>query len=119
MTAISIDDTSSQTEEVLTSKFLSFQVKDEIYGLEITHIKEIMEYGKVTRIPLMPNYIRGLINLRGGVLPIIDLAEILGKGKTHISRRSCSLIVDVYFEGELYKFYIFTVGAKAQFSQTT
>lgn len=56
-----------------TSRFLTFFISDEKYGLNITHVKEIIASMKITGVPKTPHYIKGVINLRGSVIPIIDV----------------------------------------------
>lgn len=88
--------------EVEGDKFLTFRLHDTVYGVEITRIKEIIEYGGITRIPMTPPSIRGVLNLRGNVVPIIDLAERLGcGGDGDVSRRTCVIITEVEDEGEV------------------
>lgn len=83
----------SELEE--DNQYLTFVVGDECFGLVILCVKEILEYGVVTKIPLVPNYIRGVINLRGSVLPVIDLAARLGRQRRDVTRKSCIIVVEV------------------------
>ena len=87
--------------DVEGDKFLTFKLNDTAYGVEITRIKEIIEYGGITRIPMTPPSIRGVLNLRGNVVPIIDLAERLECGSGDVSRRTCVIITEVKDEGEV------------------
>lgn len=91
---------SGLANEVEGEKFLTFRLKNTVYGVEIKRIKEIIEYGGITRIPMTPPCIRGVLNLRGNVVPIIDLAERLDCGSEAVSRKSCNIIVEVEDEGE-------------------
>ena len=84
------------TEE---SQYLTFQSGVEVFGIGILHIKEIKEYASVTTIPMMPDYVKGVINLRGNVVPIIDLPVRFGREKTIISKRTCIIILEVESEG--------------------
>jgi len=87
--------------EVEGDKFLTFRLGKTAYGVEITRIKEIIEYGGITRIPMTPSSIRGVINLRGNVVPVVDLAERLEcGGDVDTSRRTCVIITEVQDEGE-------------------
>lgn len=76
-------------------QYLTFRLGSETYALEILHIKEIIEFGGLTEVPLMPRFLRGVINLRGSVVPVIDLAVRFGRPATEIGRRSCIVIVEV------------------------
>jgi purine-binding chemotaxis protein CheW len=81
-------------------QYLTFTVSSEIFAIGILNIKEIIEYGNVTEIPMMPDFIRGVINLRGAVVPVIDLAARFGRKPTSIARRTSIVIIEVN-EGEI------------------
>jgi purine-binding chemotaxis protein CheW len=78
------------------SQYLTFTLGDELFALAIPGIKEIIEYGQVTVVPLMPDYVRGVINLRGAVVPVVDLAARFGQPRSQVSRRSCTVIIEVH-----------------------
>ena len=71
------------------------------YALGIAAIKEIIEFGHITAVPLMPPFIRGIINLRGAVVPVIDLAARLGFAASTPDRRTCVVVVEVPQDGEV------------------
>lgn len=81
-------------------QYLTFMLGGETFAIGILSIKEIIEYGLLTEVPRMPSFIRGVINLRGAVVPVIDLGARFGKQPTAISRRTCVVIIEVQFEGE-------------------
>lgn len=81
-------------------KLLSLILGGEIYAFNIMGIKEIIEYGNVTRVPMVPPYIRGVINLRGSVVPVIDLAARLEKSSAEVTKRTCILIFEISAEDE-------------------
>lgn len=85
------------------SQYLCFTAAGSTYAMSITAIKEIIEFGSVTSIPLMPPFIRGVINLRGAVVPVIDLAARLGYAPAEPSRRTCVVIVEMRHEGDLFE----------------
>ena len=64
----------NQHAGVEESQFLTFQLNQEVYGVNILKVKEIIDFGKITKVPMMPDFIAGVINLRGSVVPVIDLA---------------------------------------------
>ena len=64
-------------------------------------MKEIIEYETVTRVPAMPPHVRGVINLRGAVLPVIDLAAKFGHGESAAARTTCIVVVETQVDGEL------------------
>ena len=79
-------------------QFLTFQLSGELFGLSILTIKEIIEFGSLTPVPMMPAYMRGVINLRGAVVPVIDLSVRFGRPPSQVTRRSCVVIVEVETE---------------------
>lgn len=89
-----IDSVSRLTEDVSDEdKYLTFVIGDKTFGTNIEPVKEIIEYERLTRIPMTPGYIRGVINLRGNVVPIIDLAKRLNLQGREISKRTCLIIL--------------------------
>jgi purine-binding chemotaxis protein CheW len=76
-------------------QYLTFLLGGEMFALAILNVKEIIEYGNITEIPMLPSYIRGVINLRGSVVPVIDLSARFGGPQTAVSRRTCSVIVEM------------------------
>ena len=79
----------------LPAQYLTFALAGEMFAVGILNVKEIIECGHLTAIPMMPTFIRGVINLRGSVVPVIDLAARFGASKTEILRRTCIIIVEV------------------------
>lgn len=76
------------------SEQLSFFSGNDLCALDVLAVREIIEYAGVTRVPMMPPAVRGIINLRGNVLPVIDLHARLGRAAASASRKSCILVVD-------------------------
>ena len=85
--------------EEAPAQYLTFSLHGEMFAVGILNVKEIIEYGNLTEIPMMPAFIRGVINLRGSVVPVIDLSCRFGNATTEISKRTCIVIVEVQ-EGE-------------------
>jgi purine-binding chemotaxis protein CheW len=81
--------------EEAPSQYLTFALGSEMFAVGILNVKEIIEYGNLTEIPMMPAFIRGVINLRGSVVPVIDLAARFGGSQTEVGRRTCIVIVEV------------------------
>ena len=77
------------------SQFLTFLLGGETYGINILDIREIIEYGGITSVPMMPDFIAGVINLRGAVVPVIDLASRFDDSKTEVSKRTSIIIAEV------------------------
>lgn len=76
-------------------QYLTFMLGGEAYAIGILAIKEIIEYGTLTEVPRMPSFIRGVINLRGAVVPVVDLSASFGKQATKITRRTCIVIIEI------------------------
>jgi purine-binding chemotaxis protein CheW len=83
------------------NQYLTFFIHDEEYAVDILRVKEIIEYERVTRVPTTPAHVRGVINLRGAVLPVVDLAAKFGHEETATSRTTCIVVVETQAEGEL------------------
>lgn len=79
-------------------QYLTFTLRKEMYAIGILNIKEILEYGSLTTVPMMPDFIRGVINLRGAVVPVIDLSARFGDKQGEITKRTCIVIVEVSTE---------------------
>ncbi len=78
-----------------TRQFLTFLIGQDLFGVDILEVKEILEISTITQIPMTPNYIRGVINLRGSVVPIIDLAARLERQPSEIGKHSCMILVSI------------------------
>lgn len=81
-------------------QYLTFVLGGEMFAVGILSVKEIIEYGHLTVVPMMPNCVRGVINLRGAVVPVVDLACRFGRRTTEITRRTCIVIIEVEADGE-------------------
>lgn len=80
-------------------QYLTFHLGSEIFAIGILHIKEIIECGNLTSVPMMPDFIRGVINLRGAAVPVVDLAARFGRAVQEITRRTCIVIIEVEVNG--------------------
>jgi purine-binding chemotaxis protein CheW len=83
-----------------TVQYLTFLTAGEEYAIAIVKIREIIEYETVTTVPNTPRWIRGVTNLRGKVVPVVDLAVKFGMPASTISKFSCIIITEVIFQGE-------------------
>ncbi len=83
-----------------STDYLSFELSGETFAIETGCIKEIIEYGSVTRVPISSPVMRGVINLRGRVVPVIDLAVRLGKNSFIDVRRPCIILVTIPYDDE-------------------
>jgi purine-binding chemotaxis protein CheW len=84
----------------MDNQYLTFSLRGEAYAVGILKVREILEYDTVTRVPKTPAWVRGAINLRGRVVPVVDLAVRFGQPPSEISKRTCIVILDVDMEGE-------------------
>lgn len=87
------------TAKDTSQQYLTFSLGEEIFAVGTRNVREIIEYGRLTPVPLMPPSILGVINLRGGVVPIMDLRQRFGQDATQIGRRSCIVILEVQRDG--------------------
>jgi purine-binding chemotaxis protein CheW len=76
-------------------QYLTFGLDGEILALGILRITEIIEYRGLTTVPMMPPFIRGVLNLRGAVVPVVDLKARFGRGPAPVSRKTCVIIVEL------------------------
>jgi len=81
-------------------QILTFVLGEEEYGVNIVEVKEIIEYAPMTKIPSAPVYLRGVMNLRGSVVPVIDLATKFGFPESKVTKRTCIVIAEVDHEGK-------------------
>lgn len=80
-------------------QYLTFALGEETYAVGILAIKEIIEFGGLTRVPMMPGAFCGVINLRGAAVPVVDLGACFGRTAATLSKRSCIVIVEVHAQG--------------------
>jgi purine-binding chemotaxis protein CheW len=85
----------------MNEQYLTFVIRSEEYAVPILRVREIIEYETVTRVPSMPPYVRGVLNLRGAVLPVIDLAAKFDRGESERLRTTCIVVVETRLDGEL------------------
>jgi purine-binding chemotaxis protein CheW len=83
----------------MTMQYLSFQLAGEEFAFGILKVKEILEYDTITRVPNAPVAVRGVINLRGSVVPVVDLALQFSLAPTVITKRTCIVIVEAQVDG--------------------
>lgn len=100
VTAMDQPEQSVKETQAESDQYLTFRVLGERYAVNILDIKEIIEVTQMTRVPMALAAIRGVMNLRGNVAPVIDLAERLHATRTQLDRRSVILVVQLEIEGE-------------------
>ena len=83
------------------SQYLTFKLDEEVYALDINQVREVLDYKDVTKVPRMPDFMRGVINLRGGVVPVVDLRLKFGMSGTEKTVDTCIIIIEILLSGEL------------------
>ena len=83
-----------------TQQYLSFSLQDEMFAMDIRTVREIIQHAAMTVVPLMPAFVRGVINLRGSVVPVIDLQSRFGRGRSVVGKKTCIVVFDASREGE-------------------
>lgn len=81
-------------------QYLTFSLGEEVFAMNISNVREIVQYAAITVVPLMPDFVRGVINLRGAVVPVIDLQARLGRTRAQVGKKTCIIIFDVSAPGE-------------------
>ena len=81
--------------EDTSAQYLTFYLQDEMFGMNIKPIREITDYGHVTKVPMMPDYVRGVVNLRGNVVPVIDLPVRFGWKSSPLNKRTCIVMLEL------------------------
>jgi purine-binding chemotaxis protein CheW len=95
-------------EMMETTQFLTFSLADDIFAIDVIKAKEVLDFSEVTRVPQTPDYMLGVINLRGSVVPVIDMRRKFKMNAADRTRNSCIVVVEVDVDGEAV-----TVGALA------
>src|SRR5512134_1658617 len=78
-----------------TSQYLTFTLDEELFALDIGKVREVLEFTSVTRVPRTPEFMRGVINLRGSVVPVVDLRLKFGLSRTESTIDTCVIITEV------------------------
>ena len=90
----------SAVEPGQAARFLTFTLGDELFAMDIRTVREIIRYGAISTLPLMPAFVRGVINLPGAVLPVIDLQARFGRPPAEVDKKTCIVIFDALRNGE-------------------
>jgi purine-binding chemotaxis protein CheW len=88
------------TTDNASVQYLTFTLGDEVFAMDIRTVREIIQHAAMTIVPLMPNFVRGVINLRGAVVPVIDLQSRFGRATTVVGKKTCIVIFDASRDGE-------------------
>ena len=96
---VAVGDKAPRADSGSCRQYLAFTLNGEVFAIDILQIREIIEFGALTEVPMMPPTIRGVINLRGSVVPVIDLSARFGRGPSAVARRTCVVILEVSMDG--------------------
>jgi purine-binding chemotaxis protein CheW len=88
------------TDTITTAQYLSFELDDEVFAIDITKVREVLEFVSVTTVPQTPDFMRGVINLRGSVVPVIDLKQKFGISKTEKKINTCVIITEIQLDDD-------------------
>ena len=83
-----------------TTQYLTFKLDEEIFALDVSKVREILDFTSVTRVPQTPDFMKGVINLRGSVVPVMDMRLKFGMSVTEKTVNTCIVVVELTFENE-------------------
>jgi len=84
-----------------TTQYLTFKLDEEVFSVDISKVREVLDFTTVTKVPQTPDFMRGVINLRGSVVPVVDLRLKFGMSRTEKTVNTCVIIVEINIEGEV------------------
>ncbi len=87
-------------ETAETTQYLTFNLSEEVFAVDVGRVREILEITTITKVPQTPGFMRGVINLRGSVVPVIDLRLKFGMTETERTVNTCIIVVEVDMDGE-------------------
>ena len=87
-------------ETIETTQYLTFNLADEVFAVDVGRVREILEITSITKVPQTPDFMRGVINLRGSVVPVIDMRLKFGMTETERTVNTCIIVVEVTMDGE-------------------
>lgn len=90
-----LEEVMENSEDTQKGKFLTFSVGKEAYGIEIKFVTEIIGIQDITEVPELPNYVKGIINLRGKIIPVIDVRLRFKKQLKEYNDRTCIVVIDI------------------------
>ena len=90
----------SVTEITDTRQYLTFKLADEVFAIEVSKVREVLDFTTITKIPRTPDFMSGVINLRGNVVPVVDLRLCFEMSKTEKTVNTCIVVMEMSIEGE-------------------
>lgn len=89
------EDKKRTEEDTQHGRFLTFTLENIVYGIEIKYVTEIIGIQTITKVPEVPDYVKGIINLRGKIVPVIDVRLKFGKEPIEYNDRTCIIVIDI------------------------
>lgn len=83
-----------------TTQYLTFRLEDEVFALDISQVREVLDFTAITKVPRSPEFMRGVINLRGSVVPVVDMRLKFAMTRTEQTLNTCIIIAEINVEGE-------------------
>ena len=83
-----------------TTQYLTFRLEEEIFALDISKVREVLDFTGITKVPRTPDFMRGVINLRGSVVPVVDMRLKFGMTRTERTVNTCIIIVEISLDGD-------------------
>ena len=83
-----------------TTQYLTFKLEEEVFALDIAMVREVLDFTTITKVPRTPEFMRGVINLRGSVVPVVDMRLKFGMSRTEKTVNTCIIIVEVTVDDE-------------------
>ncbi|MFA5636458.1 MAG: chemotaxis protein CheW [Anaerovoracaceae bacterium] len=90
-----LDENKKIGEETQHGRFLTFTIENEVYGIEILYVTEIIGIQSITKVPEVPDYVKGITNLRGKIIPVIDVRLKFGREPIEYNDRTCIIVIDI------------------------
>lgn len=90
----------SNSEITETRQYLTFKLGNEVFGIDVAKVREVLDLTTITKIPKTPDFMSGVINLRGSVVPVVDLRLCFHMSETRRTRNTCIVVVEVMLEDE-------------------
>src|SRR5512139_2898593 len=83
-----------------TTQYLTFKLAEEVFALDISEVREVLDFTAITKVPRTPEFMRGVINLRDNVVPVVDMRLKFGMTKTEKTVNTCIIIVEIALDGD-------------------
>lgn len=90
-----MENAQSSNAETLEGRYLTFEFSGDVYGIDLSHVTEIVGMQRITRLPEVPDYIKGVVNLRGRIIPLIDMRIKFNKPASEYDERTCVIIIEM------------------------